>query len=194
MHAKMKGIFYSLAMAALTSMAFAGGDSMAVAQVAYKDGGFIGVEGSYVFQIQSDIDYINGQPFVENYDGNGGSFGIRLGAQEKAWRAMLGYEYFDNNDDQNYERAFLQLDFFPMYDPEAVGFVLRPYLGLNVGWINYETTGTEDKDGLAYGGQAGVAMMLSDNVDLDLGIRYILTSMDEVDHIGTVTVGLHYMY
>ncbi len=32
------------------------------------------------------------------------------------------------------------------------------------------------------------------NWDLDVGLRYILSDIEEVDHIGTANMGLHYYY
>jgi hypothetical protein len=71
---------------------------------------------------------------------------------------------------------------------------INPYMGLSLGWLNYDTTGTGDKDGLAYGAQAGFTKSFGDKFDLDLGLRYFQSNIDEVDHVGTATVGIHYYY
>ncbi len=109
---------------------------------------------------------------------------------------MLGYEYYSNSgDDQNYERAFVQGDYFPLDDSYSMGNIaVNPYLGLSAGWLNYETSGTEDKNGLAYGGEAGFTKSFSDKWDMDMGLRYLFSTIEDVDHIGTVSVGLHYYY
>jgi len=161
-----------------------------------RNGPFVGIEGSYVFDLQSDVTFVGGTPSIQNYNGNGASFGVDIGAKQNCWRILLGYEHYANDaQDQNYDRVFIQGDYFFLDESYAMGnMFINPYLGLNVGWLNYETSGTEDKSGLAYGGEAGFTKSFGDNWDMDVGVRYLFSGVEEVDHIGTVNVGLHYYY
>jgi hypothetical protein len=176
------------------ALAFAGGDNGTVdytnGSSGYKTGGFFGVRGSYVFSIKSSQTWLGNQYVDDNYDGSGGSFGAQIGGQEGQWRATLAYEYFDNNDDQNYDLFLGQIDYFFMSNPDAI----RPYLGLDLGWLNYETSGTDDKNGMAYGGSLGVAVPVGENFELDLSARYLFATQDEVDHIGSVNFSINYYY
>jgi|GEM_PF-2494953 hypothetical protein len=180
----------------------AGGDVVAyeepgaVASNVSKNGSFVGVEGSYVFDLQSDVTFEGNAPTIQNFKGSGGSFGVNMGAKQDCWRALVGFEHYSNEDeDQNFERVFAQADYFPLDSSYAMGTMFaNPYVGLNLGWLNYETSGTEDKNGVAYGGQAGFTKSFSNNWDMDMGVRYMFSNIEEVDHIGTVNVGLHYYY
>jgi hypothetical protein len=173
-------------------IAMAGGDN-GNAQITsgYRTGGFLGLKGSYVFSIQSSIDYIPGFGyFDDSYDGSGGSFGVQIGGQEGQWRATLSYEYFDNDDSQNYDLFLAQIDYFFIENPSD----FKPYLGIDGGWLNYETDGTSDSDGFAYGAALGVVFTIGENVDLDLSGRYLFSTQDEVDHVGSVNFAINYYY
>lgn len=182
-----------LSMLLAGAMAFAGGDN-GVATVGgngYKTGGFLGVRGGYVFSAQSSIIGLgNGQYFDDNYDGSSGTFGVHLGGQEGQWRATLAYEYYDNGDEQNYDLFLGQVDY--LFLPEAGMF--QPYLGVDLGYLNYETTGADDVGGAAYGGAFGVTIPLGEHLDVNVEGRYLFATQDEVDHIGSVMVGINYFY
>jgi hypothetical protein len=161
-----------------------------------RNGPFVGVEGSYVVEFQSDTVFNNGAPTNEGFKGSGASFGINLGAKQNCWRVLLGYEKYSNEAEaQNYDRVFVQGDYFPLDESYSMGNIaVNPYLGLNLGWLNYSTTGTGDKDGLAYGGEAGFTKSFGEKWDLDVGLRYMESNIEDVDHIGTAAVGIHYYY
>jgi len=157
----------------------------------YRTGGFIGLKGAMVFSIQSSIVGLGGGRYLdESYDGSGGSFGVHLGGQEGQWRATLGYEYFDNDDAQNFDLFSAEVDYFFLENPGA----FQPYIGLVGGYLNYETTNAEDSGGFAYGASAGVNIPVGENIDLDLGLRYLFATQDEVDHIGSVNFSINYFY
>lgn len=187
-----KGGIYSIIAAAVLSggFAFAGGDNgFVVEQGGYKTGGFMGLRGAFAFSLQSSIvKYADGTFQDDNYDGSGASFGVHLGGQEGQWRATLAYEYFDN-DDQNYDLFLGQVDY--LFLPTAGQ--LQPYLGIDGGYLNYETTGA-DAGGFAYGGAFGVTFPVGEHFDLNLEGRYLFATQDEVDHLGTVNIGFNYFY
>ena len=152
---------------------------------------FVGVELGAVL-IQGDTD---GTPLGEkNHDGSGVSIGFRLGAQNAMWRSMVLFDYFNSDDDdQTYERAMVQVDYYIM----AANFsttAFRPYVGVNAGYANYETTGKSDINGFTYGGQVGFTAAVSDTIDFDVAYRHAFAGPDELDHIGNVVFGVNYLY
>ena len=168
------------------SSLYAGDNARSVSDVSEA---FIGLELGGTF-VQGDT----GGPLGElNHDGTGASVGLRLGAQNAAWRSMLVLDYFDSDDDdQTYERAMIQVDYYLMsstYNTTA----FRPYIGLNGGYVNYESTAV-DESGFSYGGQVGFTAAVSENIDFDIAYRYSVASPDELDHIGNVVFGLNYLY
>jgi len=151
---------------------------------------FVGVEVGATM-IQGDTgDLVFGEL---NHEGSGASIGLRLGAQNVQWRSMLVLDYFNSDDDdQTYERGMVQVDYYIM--PSSFNTIaFRPYIGINGGYMNYESTGI-DESGFTYGGQAGFTMSVLDNVDLDVAYRYSFAGPDELDHIGNVVFGVNYRY
>lgn len=129
---------------------------------------------------------------IEGSVSEGTSFGLRLGAQNELWRTMFGLSYFDN-EGRNVEQLFLSIDYFFLKSDMLFGYALQPYMGLNVGYMNYESVGV-DVDGITYGGQGGVLVGLTEYIELDLGYRYTLSQANALDHMGEVVFGLNYKY
>jgi opacity protein-like surface antigen len=128
-----------------------------------------------------------------DHDGSDVEFGIRIGAQMDEWRTLLILDYFDSSDDdQNYEKGMITFDYMFMNTQESVdGF--QPYIGLNVGYMNYESTNIDD-DGLLYGGQIGFSYRVTEQFGIDLSYRYSLVDSDNVDHLEGIVLGLNYIY
>jgi opacity protein-like surface antigen len=125
-----------------------------------------------------------------DHDGSSAEFGFRLGAQLDTWRVMLILDYFDSSDDdQNYEKGLVSVDYFFPREEEGV----KPYIGLNTGYLNYESTDI-DESGFLYGGQLGATYRVKENIDLDVMYRYSLTEADQTDHIQSLVFGLNYIY
>jgi len=151
----------------------------------FLEGPFVGLEGSAVLGSEA-----------ESKSASGMSWGIRFGAQNIEWRTMAILEKFGSDGElNNYVRGLLQLDYYflgmdnLMIDTVAI----RPYAGVNAGALSLDTQ-TENVKTLTYGGQLGATMNVSQNIDLDVGYRYNLTSSDKIDHTHGVAVGLHYKY
>ena len=151
---------------------------------------FIGLEVGAA-TIQGDTGaFLLGEP---DHKGSDVEYGFRLGTQTNAWRTMFVFNFFDSSDDdQNYEKGFLELDYFFLNDDDTSSD-FRPYIGANLGYMNYESTNI-DSSGILYGGQAGFAYKIMDTVDLDIMYRYSLTDADNTDHIESVVFGLNYLY
>ena len=149
--------------------------------------GFLGLEVGYA-SVQGDV----GGFFPElDREGDAVEYGIRLGAQTSEWRTMLLFDYYDSSDDdQNMEKGYLTVDYFFLQDDTSA---FRPFIGVNVGYANYESTDV-DENGALYGAQAGIVVNVAESIDLDLSYRYSLSSMDALDHVGSVVFGLNYLY
>lgn len=128
-----------------------------------------------------------------DHDGEDVEYGIRIGAQNDSWRTMIVFDYFDSkDDDQNYEKGLIELDYY-LYNAESDMASFRPFIGLNVGYMNYESTNI-DENGFLYGGQAGFIIGLTESIDIDVMYRYSLTSADKTDHVESLVVGFNYLY
>jgi len=178
----VKKIAVTLLSAALGSSLYAGNISQSES--------FIGLEVGAA-TIQANTAGFFGEP---NYEGTDVEYGLRLGAQYNEWRTMFVFDYFDSTDDnQNYEKGFISVDYFFLNSgTESASF--RPYIGLNAGYMNYESSPDIDENGFLYGGQVGFAYRVTDSIDLDLLYRYSLTDTAETDHIGSVVFGINYIY
>ena len=147
---------------------------------------FIGVEVT-VAEVQGDV--------VRRVDpaiSQGAGFGLHLGAQNDEWRTMFTFNYFDN-EARNVEKLFLSIDYFFLKSDITENYVIQPYIGMNMGYMNYEAVGV-DESGMLYGGQVGGIFSLSESLDFDLGYRYSLSAADALDHTSDVVFGLSYLY
>ena len=155
---------------------------------------FIGFEAGAA-KIQADTCLVNDEDtlFVNDHEGDDVEFGLRLGAQNDEWRTMLVFDYFDSSDDdQNYEKWFVQFDYF-LFNNESESFSFSPFIGINAGYMNYESTYI-DEDGFLYGGQAGFIFGVTEHFDIDVMYRYSFTDAAHTDHVESVVVGLNYFY
>ena len=97
------------------------------------------------------------------------------------------YDCADN--DQNVEQLLMTVDYFVLDNDSA----FRPFIGLNIGYANYESTFVEDS-GFTYGGQIGFVVDVAEMVNIDLSYRYSLSSVDAFDHVGGVIFGVNYLF
>ena len=136
--------------------------------------GYVKDGSSLVYEDDSDIQY-----------------GFRIGAQNAEWRTSFVFDYYDNGDtNQNVEEYLLVIDYFLTDETSTI----RPYIGANVGYANYEADYVEDEGGVIYGGQLGFTVDLAPQVNMDLSYRYSVTDFDELDHIGGVMLGVNYKF
>jgi len=148
--------------------------------------GFVGVEIGAAS--------VKGDTYVEpRHEGDAVEFGLRIGAQSDEWRTTFGFDYFDSSsDDQNVERGMLTLDYF-FLNGTQYKMEYRPFIGMNIGYANYESTTIDDSD-FIYGAQAGVVVNLIDQIDIDLSYRYSLSASDVFDHQSGIYFGVNYLY
>ncbi len=169
---------------AITLMCATLGSSLYAENISYGKG-FVGLEVGAA-TVQADVGgYFN----QLDYEGDAVEYGIRLGAQTDEWRTMLLFDYYDSSDDdQNVEKGYLTVDY--LFTNESA---FKPFIGVNVGYMNYESTFIED-DGFLYGGQAGFIVNVAETIDLDLSYRYSLSDAEALDHVGSIIFGLNYLY
>ena len=150
---------------------------------------FLGLEVGAA-TVQADTGGFFGEP---EHEGTDIEIGFRLGVQNEAWRTTLIYDYFDSgDDDQNYEKGMLTVDYFFLESTHGA-LMVNPYIGLNAGYMNYESTEI-DESGFLYGGPAGVTFDMMENINVDLGYRYSYTDAAHTDHIGSFVLGVNYLY
>jgi opacity protein-like surface antigen len=147
--------------------------------------GFLGLEVGAA-SVKADRYYDFG------YEGDAVEYGLRLGAQSDEWRTTFAYDHYDSSDDdQNIEKVFAMIDYFFM--KSDVDTKVKPFIGVNIGYANYESTFVDDSD-FFYGGQVGVVVGLIENIDVDLSYRYSLSNSDILDNMGSFVFGISYLY
>lgn len=156
---------------------------------------FFGLEVGYA-TVQGDVGGLFPTSIISNYEGSDVEFGVRMGAQENEWRATFGFNYFDGTEDgnaQNYEKFTGSLDYMFLKSNKST---IQPFIGANMGYINYESTNNIDMSGFIYGIQAGVVLSITEHVDIDVQYRYSLgsNSSDALDSIGSAVIGINYLY
>lgn len=165
---------------------------------------FLGLEIGYATINADALSYYG---FYPDYESSDIEYGVRIGAQKADWRTMLIYNYFDTENDgytQTYHKGLLSIDYMFSFTEGAVS-AFKPYLGLNVGYISYETGDipySVDTSGFIYGGQIGFTYNVAEQVDIDVMYRYTLgyditddiSDRNRLDNIGSVILGINYLY
>jgi hypothetical protein len=177
---------------AVTLLCMTLGSTLYASEDIFTSKTFIGLEVGYA-EVQGAVGHMDGDTvvidpnFVGDYDVE---FGFRIGAQNDQWRTTFIFDYYDSSDnDQNIEKGYLTLDYFVLEKESA----LRPYIGVHVGYGNYESSYVEDS-GILYGAQAGIVLEVAEMINMDIGYRYSLSDIDTLDHIGSVVFGVHYIF
>ena len=194
----MKKVAVALLCTALGSTLYARGDIS-------RSQPFIGLEIGYA-TMQADAFKVLGG-FEQEYESSDIEFGVRIGAQKDDWRTTLLVNYMDTTNDsydQNYLKGSIEIDYLFGFT-EGSASVLKPFLGLNAGYISYETgdTGlTYNPSGFTYGGQLGVIYSVTEKIDIDLKYRYTAgadisddyNDRNWVQGIGSFVFGINYIY
>ncbi|MEA3491012.1 MAG: hypothetical protein U9R27_03850 [Campylobacterota bacterium] len=156
---------------------------------------FIGIEGGGA-QLQGGryMDLEDPLSFDPMYKGKGPIGGLRFGAQNEKYRTMILFDYYSNDDDdQTYQMGLISIDYYVL-SQDAAAVTIKPFIGINFGYMRYEST-LVDEDDFVYGGQAGMVMSVSDKVDIDLTYRYNLSyEAPTMDHLGALLLGVNYLY
>jgi opacity protein-like surface antigen len=140
--------------------------------------------------IEADTFGLGGE---NNHEGDDVEFGVRLGAQNDEWRTLLILDYFDSSDDdQSYWKGLVTVDYMILKEGK-----LKPFIGVNVGYIDYDTSLLDvfgDGSGLMYGGQAGVLFRINEHLQADVQYRYSFSSADSVNHTEGILFGIEYIF
>jgi len=147
------------------------------------EAGYASVDGQRFGIVPEDGSFFHKSSNVE--------YGLHIGAKSDEWRATFAFNYYDNVDaDQNVEKVLGMIDYFFISSPDAT---IKPYIGANIGVVNYESTLVDVSD-FIYGGQAGVVISAGDSIDVDLGYRYSLSGSTKLNDLSSVVFGLNYIY
>jgi len=166
-------------------------------------------------------------PKLESSSSSVIEYGFRVGAEKENWRTTLLYTYYNNEDgglEETMHKGSMLLDYF-IWSSGTTEYNVKPYLGAHVGYMSYTASGPvdlgngelasatwADDSGLFYGGQAGIAMTMSEVIQLDLSYKYSLTTLDsievplplvsgqptravtELDNMGSIAFSINYFY
>jgi hypothetical protein len=123
------------------------------------------------------------------------SVAIKYGKQSKDIRTSIAYGY-GKSSKNIYQTLIMQID-SAILTQTFKDIVLKPYLGVSFGVIqhkNSELIAYNDK-GFIYGLNTGLSYVLNNNVDFDLGYRFMKTSkLKEIESINDVSLSMHYFY
>ena len=156
---------------------------------------FLGIEvGAATIQGAVYTDFLDPLTYNPMFEGSDVTYGLRFGAQNDEYRSTILFDYYDSVDeDQTLQLGLVTVDYYVL-SRDAAAVKIKPYIGINLGYLRYEST-LVDESGFAYGGQAGVAASVSSKIDIDVAYRYSLAlNTHTMDHFGAFMVGLNYLY
>lgn len=142
-------------------------------------------------------------------------YGVRIGVENDEWRTTLLYTYYndeDNGAEETMHKGSILLDYF-FWKTDADAMTIKPYFGVHAGYMTYEveddilqvglTQTISDGSGLFYGVQAGINVIVSEVVGLDISYKYSFTGVDdspvagtqfELDNMGSIALSINYFY
>jgi opacity protein-like surface antigen len=149
-----------------------------------------------LFATEKLYSFIGVQASASNFDNvSTPSIGLKYGKQSKEMRTSIAYSYANKSSD-TFQSLIMQVD-SAILTQTFKEIAFKPYLGASFGLIqqkNRELLGYDDK-GFVYGINAGLSYIVNNNVDFDLGYRFLKTSkMKELDKINDLSLSLHYFY
>ena len=120
------------------------------------------------------------------------SLGLKYGIQQRNARTSFIYSY-DKNGDDNFQTLLLQMD-MGIFKDAFKDSMLKPYLGATFGLLQSNNNQFLER-GYVYGVNTGLAYILNDSFDLDLGYKYLKTSkVKNIDEINNLNLSMHYFY
>jgi len=121
------------------------------------------------------------------------SFGVKYGMQQGNSRTSFIYNY-DKKGDDKFQMLLLQVD-MGIFKNAFKDSPLKPYLGTTFGVLQANSNSLARDRGYVYGLNTGLAYILNDDFDLDLGYRYLKTSkLKNIDEINNLNLSMHYFY
>lgn len=123
------------------------------------------------------------------------SIAIKYGKQSKEIRTSVAYGYGKNGNNA-YQTLIMQID-TGILTQKFKDIAFKPYVGLSIGVIqhkNKELIAYDDK-GFLYGVNTGLSYVVNNNIDFDLGYRFMKTSkLKEIETINDLSFSMHYFY
>jgi len=120
---------------------------------------------------------------------------IKYGKQSKDIRTSIAYSYA-NKSSNRFQSLIMQVD-SGILSQTFKDIAFKPYLGLSLGVIqqkNKKLLGYDDK-GFVYGINTGFSYVINNDMDFDLGYRFLKTSkMKKLEQINDLSLSLHYFY
>jgi len=120
---------------------------------------------------------------------------IKYGKQSKDIRTSIAYSYA-NKSSNTFQSLIMQVD-SGILNQTFKDIAFKPYLGASFGVIqqkNKKLLGYNDK-GFVYGINTGFSYVINNDMDFDLGYRFLKTSkMKELEQINDLSLSLHYFY
>jgi len=123
------------------------------------------------------------------------TIGIKYGKQSKDIRTSIAYSYA-NKSSNTFQSLIMQVD-SGILNQTFKDIAFKPYLGASFGVIeqkNKKLIGYNDR-GFVYGINSGFSYVINNDMDFDLGYRFLKTSkMKKLGHINELSLSLHYFY
>jgi opacity protein-like surface antigen len=140
--------------------------------------------------------FIGVQSSVSQFDNfSTPTIGLKYGKQSKDMRTSIGYRY-GNTSNNTFQSLIMQID-SAILGQTFKDIVFKPYVGASFGLMqhkNIKLLGYDDK-GFVYGINTGLSYIVNNNIDLDLGYRFLKTSkMKNIDTINDISFAMHYFY
>ncbi|MCK4441281.1 MAG: hypothetical protein KAU90_04695, partial [Sulfurovaceae bacterium] len=137
--------------------------------------------------------FIGVQTAYTQYDNiDAPTIGFKYGKQTSQWRTSLIYNYSVNSGD-TFHSLIVQVDRGVLTDIFK-DIPLKPYIGFSLGAMQYKNNLMTDK-GYLYGGNLGFNYVLNNEMDIDLGYRYMSTSkLKKINDRGDFALSLHYYF
>jgi len=144
---------------------------------------------SSLFAKEKLYSFIGIQTSASNFDSEyAPSIGLKYGKQTKDMRTSITYGYA-NKSSNSFQSLIMQVD-SGILSQTFKDIAFKPYIGASFGLIQ-----NKNDKGLVYGINTGFSYVFNNNIDFDLGYRFLKTSkMKELDQINDLSFSLHYFY
>jgi len=122
------------------------------------------------------------------------TIGLKYGLQTKKYRTSLNYNY-GRNSHHSYETLLAQVD-TGIFINNFKNSLFKPYAGFSFGVMQERNRVSSLIDkGYIYGINTGIAYIFNDDLDFDLGFKYLRTSkVKKIDSISDLSLSMHYFY
>jgi len=123
------------------------------------------------------------------------SIALKYGKQSKDIRTSIAVGY-GKNGKNSYQTLIMQID-TGILRQKFKDIAFKPYIGASLGVIqhtNKQLINYDDK-GFIYGLNTGLSYVVNNNMDFDLGYRFMRTSkLKELKRINDLSLSMHYFY